>query len=119
MNKHEIVAYYKRNTLIGAYSEELDALRSRYFYTLTKNELGPLWSAGSRVKAEKRKRMVKLMKLIDIVNGVIVAPRYSYWLDAPTLERYHWRMMLTPIDGSKGHLWKTFYSDKFQIGHKP
>lgn len=118
MNKHEINAYCKRNTLIGAYSEELDALRSKYFYTLTNNELGPLWSAGARVPAVHRKRMVKLMKLTDIVNGQIVTKRYSYWLDAPTLERYHWRMKTTPTDGSKGHLWKTFYSGKFQVGDK-
>lgn len=119
MNKHEINAYYKRNTLIGAYSEELDALRSKYGYTLTKNELGPLWSAGSRVPAIQRKRMVKLMKLIDMVNGVIAAPLYSYWLDAPTLERYHWRCKYTPMDGGAGHHWKSFSGAKCQIGEKP
>lgn len=126
MSKHKVRAGYqaperistrKRNVLIDAYAKELDELRSRYGYTLT-NDKGNLWESARRVPAIQRKRMVRLMRMIDFVMGVYV-PAYPYWADAPSRERYHWRCMHTPMDGAAGHLWKSFSSPQRQIRGKP
>lgn len=111
-----MVAARKRNGLVFEYSQELDALRGKYGYAVGDPENGPLWFAGSRVPAVHRKRMVKLMRYIDRVLGV-EACRW-YWQQAPTLERYSWRCMYTPLDGSAGHLWKTRCSSLYQLAHK-
>lgn len=113
----ERISTRKRNVLIDSYAQELDELRSRYGYTLT-NDKGNLWESARKVPAVQRKRMVRLMRMIDFVIGVYV-PTYPYWMDAPSRERYQWRCMYTPMDGSAGYLWKSFSSSPRQIREKP
>lgn len=113
----ERISARKRNVLIDAYAKELDEIRSRYGYSLT-NDKANLWDAARKVPAVQRKRMVRLMRMIDFVMGAYV-PTYPYWSDAPSRERYHWRCKRVPIDGSAGHHWKSFSSPLYQIREKP
>lgn len=110
-------AFRARTALMDSWARELDDLRVKYGYTLTK-EPGYLWDSSARVPVVKRERMVKLMRMIDALMGTRVK-KYPYCADAPSCERYHWRCMCTPMDGSAGHLWKSVSSPRYQIRERP
>lgn len=78
----------RRNALLSAYCTELDQLRDKYGYTCDDDGN---WRAGQRVPLIKRKRMVKLLGLIDLLNRGEKSSTFVRWWQSPTLDRWRWR----------------------------
>ena len=75
-------------TLLKAYCEELDKLREKYGYRfVAKGENGSEWQASARVPHIVRKRMVKLMGMIDILRAGRKSCLDQRFFDAPSWQR--------------------------------
>lgn len=75
-------------TLLKAYCDELDSLREKYGYKLvSKGRALPSWDASARVPHIVRKRMVKLMGMIDILRAGRKSCLDQRFFDAPSWQR--------------------------------